>query len=126
MENQESINQIKEEERLRQLAEDRKRTIEIYEEAKKRRQIQYELRKQTALKRKEEGQSKPGDCIYFNNETSNNNVMYKDEKIAHPDAMRKGPATALLIIGMIGSLIFKQWYLVWIILFLWYFHTDRV
>lgn len=50
----------------------------------------------------------------------------KRQKIAHPDTMGKTPATILLIIGMCGSLIFKQWYYVWAILLWWYFSQDRV
>ena len=48
------------------------------------------------------------------------------EQTAHPDTMGKTPATILLIVGMIGSLIFKQWYLIWAMLLLWYFGKDRV
>ena len=48
------------------------------------------------------------------------------EPMAHQDAMGKTLATILLILGMCGSLIFKQWYYVWAILLLWYFGQDRV
>ena len=50
----------------------------------------------------------------------------ENKKIAHPDAMRKAPATVLLILGIIGSFIFKQWYIVTGILLIWYFSTKRV
>ena len=49
-----------------------------------------------------------------------------EKKYAHPDTMGKTPATILLIVGMIGSLIFKQWYLAWVMLLWWYFSKDRV
>lgn len=51
---------------------------------------------------------------------------FSEEKIAHPNTMDKTPATILLIVGMIGSLIFKQWYVIWVILLMWYFSKDRV
>ena len=53
-------------------------------------------------------------------------IAHQDEKIAHPDTMAKMPATILLIVGMIGSLIFKQWYFIWMILIWWFFSKDRV
>lgn len=53
-------------------------------------------------------------------------IAHQDEKIAHVDSMDKKMALVLLIAGMIGSLIFKQWYLVWVILLWWYFSNDRV
>lgn len=49
-----------------------------------------------------------------------------EKKTAHPDAVEKTPATILLIAGLVGSLIFKQWYLIWIMLLWWYFSKDRV
>ena len=49
-----------------------------------------------------------------------------EEKTAHPDTMEKAPATILLIAGMVGSLIFKEWYLVCVMLLWWYFSKDRV
>ena len=51
---------------------------------------------------------------------------FKKKKYAHPDAMRKMPATILLILGIMGSFIFKQWYLVAGLLLMWYFGTKRV
>jgi hypothetical protein len=81
--------------------------------------------KQKAIQHREEGKSHPCDYVYFREEEKNK-IAHQDEKIAHPDTMRKTPATILLVIGMVGSLIFKQWYLVWVILFGWYFSKDRV
>ena len=51
---------------------------------------------------------------------------FQEEKTSHPDTMQKVPAKILLIVGMIGSLIFKQWYAIWAILLMWYFNKDRV
>ncbi len=98
----------------------------VFEEDKIQRQEWYEQRKQEAIKRRAEGKSHPCDWKYFVEEDKTSKIANKDEKIAHPDTMRKEPATILLIIGLIGSLIFKQWYLVWAILLLWYFSRDRV
>ena len=66
--------------------------------------------------------NKPSDII----DNQKSKIAHQDEKIAHPDTMGKAPATILLILGMVGSLIFKQWYLIWAILFLWYFNNKRV
>ena len=49
-----------------------------------------------------------------------------EKKYAHPDTMDKKSAAVLLAVGMVGSLIFKQWYLVWVMLLLWYLGKDRV
>lgn len=49
-----------------------------------------------------------------------------EQKTAHPDTMEKTPATILLIAGMVGSLIFKQWYVIWVVLLWWYFSQNRV
>ena len=93
---------------------------------KKWRQEMYEKRKKEAIKRAEEGNPHPCDYVYFTEEKQKNKIAHKDDKIAHPDTMRKEPATVLLIVGMIGSLIFKQWYLIWATLLWWYFSKNRV
>ena len=97
----------------------------VFEEDKKQRQEELEHRKQEALIRKDNGESLSGDYVYFK-ESKNSRIAHQDDKIAHPDTMRKEPATILLVIGMIGGLIFKQWYLIWALLLLWYFSKDRV
>lgn len=97
----------------------------IMDEDKQRRQERREKQKQDAIKRAQEGKSLPGDYIYFQ-EKPKDKIAHQDDKIAHPDTMRKEPATILLIAGLVGSLIFKQWYLIWIMLLWWYFGKDRV
>lgn len=59
-------------------------------------------------------------------ECSQSKIAHQDEKIAHPDVMRKTPAIIWLILGMVGSLIFQQWFLAWPLLLWWYFSKDRV
>ena len=98
----------------------------VISEDKTKQQEFYEKCKQEAIKRREEGKPHPCDYVYFQKETSKDKIAHQDEQIAHPDAMRKAPATILLVIGLIGSLIFKQWYLVWALLLLWYFSKSRV
>lgn len=88
------------------------------------RQEQENIRKKTAIKRCKEGNAYPDDWQYYYD--GKGSINEKKDKIAHPDTMRKTPATILLIVGMIGSLIFKQWYFAWIILLWWYFSKDRV
>lgn len=46
-------------------------------------------------------------------------------KYCNPNAIPKGPALFITIAGMLFCLIFKNWYLGWIALFIWYCHTDR-
>lgn len=53
-------------------------------------------------------------------------IAHQNEKIAHPNTMRRVPATILLIVALVGSLIFEQWYLIWIIALMWYFSKNRV
>lgn len=53
-------------------------------------------------------------------------VAHQDEQIAHPDTMRKIPAIILLVVVLIGSFIFEQWYFIWIIALVWYFSKKRV
>ena len=51
---------------------------------------------------------------------------HKDEqKYYHPNTISKRPAIFITIAVMLGSLIFKQWYIAWIAIIIWYFHTDR-
>ena len=97
----------------------------VFEEDRKKRIAQEDGHKQEAIKRRAEGKSLVGDYLYLH-ENQKDKIAHQDEKIAHPDAMTKTQATILLIVGMIGSLIFKQWYLIWAILIWWYFGTDRV
>ena len=106
--------------------EEREIWRKVHEDFAQQKQKDEEKRKQDAIKRREEGKSHPCDWGYFTEEDKALKIAHQDEKIAHPDTMRKTPATILLIVGMIGSLIFKQWYLVWIILLWWYFSKDRV
>lgn len=80
---------------------------------------EYQKRREEALQRLGEGREYPWDWKYIKNE-------HMPEDIAHPDTMRKEPATILLIVGMIGSLIFKQWYFAWMALLWWYFSKHRV
>lgn len=104
----------------------------VFAEDKKRRQEQKEKYKQEVIKRCEEGRAYSYDWQYYYEakgiipEEAKNKIAHQDEKIAHPDTMQKSSATILLIIGMIGSLIFKQWYFIWALLLLWYFSQDRV
>lgn len=46
-------------------------------------------------------------------------------KYYHPNTISNGPALFITIAGMLASFIFKQWYIVWIVLIIWYGHTDR-
>lgn len=85
----------------------------------------HEQMQQEAIKRCEEGKPHPCDWKYFQDEQINK-IAHQDDKIAHPDTMGKTSATILLVVGMIGSLIFRQWYLAWVILLWWYFSKDRV
>ena len=48
-----------------------------------------------------------------------------EQKYYHPNTISKGPAIFITIAVMLGSLIFKQWYMAWIAIIIWYFHTDR-
>ena len=99
----------------------------VFEEDKKKSQAMYEQQKQEAIQRRENGKSHPSDWQYFiEDEGKSKKIAHKDEKIAHLNTMEKVPATILLILGMIGSLIFKQWYYAWIMLLWWYFGNDRV
>ncbi len=104
----------------------------VFEEDKKRRQDLEEKYKQEAIRRCDAGIARPHDWRYYyevkgiTDNDKRTKIAHQDEKIAHPDSMRKAPATILLVAGMIGSLIFKQWYLIWAILFWWYFNNDRV
>lgn len=106
--------------------EEMKRYRSVFEADKKQRQEEWEQRRQKAVQRREEGAARPCDYIYFQDEAQKNIIAHKDDRIAHPDAMKKTPATILLVVGMLGSLIFKQWYLIWTMLLWWYFSKDRV
>ncbi len=48
-----------------------------------------------------------------------------EPKYYHPNTISKGPALFITIAVMIGSLIFKQWYIAWFGIIVWYFHTER-
>lgn len=76
----------------------------------------------------EEDAKRKQECNKPNNAHDNQQlkIAHQNDKIAHPDAMGKTPATILLVVSMIGSLIFNQWYLIWAILLIWYFSTNRI
>ena len=97
----------------------------VFEEDAKWRQEIDKKNRQEAINRQKEGMSLAGDYVYFQGEKKDE-IAHQNEKIAHPDTMNKVSATILLIVGMIGSLIFKQWYFAWAILLFWYFKNDRV
>lgn len=97
----------------------------VFEESKKREQAHEKRRMQEVIKRKQEGKMHAGDYVYFQ-EKPKDKIAHQDKKIAHPDSMGKIHATVLLILGMIGSLIFNQWYAIWLLLLLWYFGKDKV
>lgn len=97
----------------------------VFEKDAKRRQANENRRMREAIERRKAGKSLAGDYVYFKN-NKQDKVAHQNRKIAHPDAMEKTSATILLIVGMLGSLIFKQWYLIWAVLLWWYFKTDRV
>ena len=106
-----------------------RRYVELWKQVyEKRMEEQHEVeerRKREAIKRVEEGRAKPQDYAYLQGKPKDQ-IAHQDDNIAHPDTMRKEPATVLLILGLLGSLIFKQWYGIWALLFWWYFSKNRV
>lgn len=111
MTEQERAERLKKVEESRREREDRERKAKEYKEEYYRKLVSGEMQIHTDEYLREESEKQKQSAA---------------RKTAHPDAMDKIPATILLVAGMIGSLIFKQWYLIWVVLLVWYFSRDRV
>ena len=65
--------------------------------------------------------------IQNNKNNAKDNILANnnEQKCYQPNTISKGLALFITIAVMIGSLIFRQWYIAWIGIVVWYFHTDR-